>query len=90
MKRLTFLLIVLVIIALAAFTLLASGNRARLAQTLESTQPAQAKQNDDCGCHSACMGTNQCAIKCPVGQAAHCDCKTVGARGEQQPNCYCR
>src|SRR5205085_4821860 len=86
MKYLSWLLVV---IALVACTLLVASNRARLGQTSAATQPASAQKNN-CGCTTACMGGKQCAISCPQGQAAHCECEDRGPANPKEPKCYCR
>ena len=75
MKRLTFLL---VLIALVAITLFASSNRARPVPI------------EPCGCYTACMGGKNCAISCPTGKAAHCECLGGSQTSPQEPKCYCR
>lgn len=85
MKRLTFLL---VIMALVVFTLLASSNRAGPVQSSELAQPVQTAQ--PCGCSTACMGGKKCAISCPTGRAAHCDCLGGSQTSPQEAKCYCR
>jgi hypothetical protein len=88
MKRLTFFLLAIVLIF--AFALLASSNRARPAHASESTQPAQANRAEPCGCSTACMGGKRCAIKCPEGKAAHCECEGGTTFSPQEAKCYCR
>lgn len=88
MKRLTFLL--LAIVLFFAFTSLVSSNRARPTPASESTQPVQANNTALCGCTISCLGAKQCAIKCPEGKAAHCECEDMGERRPQEPKCYCR
>jgi hypothetical protein len=77
MKRLTFLLVFIALVAFT-FTLLASSNRAR---------PAGA---EPCGCSADCMGGKKCAISCPVGTAAHCECIGGSQTSPSEPKCYCR
>ena len=75
MKRFAYLLLVT---ALVAFTIFAFSSRARLAQ------------EEPCGCSTACLGGKRCAINCPTGKAAHCECLGGSQYNPQEPKCYCK
>jgi len=79
MKRLSFLL---VIVVFAELTLFAFSNRAWLSAQSEATL--------DCGCSTSCMGGKSCSISCPVGKAAHCDCVGGSQSQPQEAKCYCQ
>lgn len=78
-RRLT---VILVIIVFGVIGFFGYSNRASLSSPSGSTA--------DCGCNVACMGGKSCAINCPTGKAAHCDC--VGNAGfvPQEAKCYCQ
>ena len=86
MRSLMFFLLTITLVTLA---LLVSSNHAQPAPKPAPAQTTQSATPEPCGCTSACMGTDRCSISCPVGRQARCECKTVGARGEQSPHCYC-
>ena len=79
MKRLSFLLVIVVFVAFALF---AFSNRAWLS--------AQSEATPDCGCSTSCMGGKSCSISCPVGKAAHCDCVGGSQTRPQEAGCYCQ
>jgi hypothetical protein len=79
MKRLT---LVVMIVVLFTLILLTPSSRAWLA--------ARFGTSGDCGCSTACMGGKSCAINCPTGQAAHCDCVGGSEHTPQEAKCYCR
>lgn len=72
-------LIILAILIFSAVGFLGYSNRASLSNASNATA--------DCGCNVSCLGGKTCAISCPTGQAAHCDC--VG-NAPQEARCYCR
>ncbi len=51
---------------------------------------AQVRTTGDCGCSTACMGGKSCAINCPTGKAAHCDCVGGSQHTPAEAKCYCR
>lgn len=75
MKRLA---ILLVIAAFIALSFLAFSNRARTSQA------------EPCGCNVACLGGKTCAINCPTGKAAHCECSGASQYNPAEAKCYCR
>lgn len=83
MRRLTFLLVV---VLLVASTFVIASSRVKPARSLEPAGPVPT----DCGCRTACMGGKSCAIACPTGKAAHCDCLGGSEHHPQQAKCYCQ
>ena len=81
------LLAITIFFAIASF---ASSNSAQPTSTLQPTRSAQPNNAEDCGCRASCMGGKQCAIKCPEGKAAHCECEGGGPPFPQEAKCSCR
>lgn len=80
MKRFTLILVILILGVVALF---AYSNRAWLSGQYNATQ--------DCGCNVSCMEGKNCAIKCPVGKAAHCDCDYgLTGKAPAKARCYCQ
>ncbi len=74
-------IILSVVVALAVVTLFIFSTRAWLAAPVQTT--------GDCGCYKACMGGDSCAIKCPTGKAAHCNCADGTQQNPGRAYCYC-